>query len=53
MIKPGLMRVGAGSLQAEQVARSHPNGRRREDSGSRPATSGLEIILAPVPVVKD
>jgi response regulator RpfG family c-di-GMP phosphodiesterase len=35
MIQPGLMRVGAASLQAERAPRSHPNGRRREDFGSR------------------
>ena len=39
LVQPGLMRVGAASLQAEQAPASHPNGRRRGDSGSRPAAS--------------
>jgi hypothetical protein len=35
LLQPGLMRVGAASLQAERAPRSYPNGRRREDFGSR------------------
>ena len=53
LIQPGQMRDGAASLQAEQVPASYPNGRRREDSGSRPADPGLEVILEPVPIVRD
>ena len=46
LIQPGQMRDGAASLQAEQVPASYPNGRRREDPG-------LEVILEPVPIVRD
>jgi len=52
LIQPGLMRVGAASLEAEQVPRSYPNGRRREDSGSRPA-SPEAVTRAAVPIVWD
>jgi hypothetical protein len=52
LVQPGLMRVGAASLQAEQVPRSYPNGRRREDSGSRPA-SPEAVTTAAVPIVWD
>jgi CheY-like chemotaxis protein len=38
LLEPGLMRAGGShALRAEQVPRKYPNGRRREDSGSRPA----------------
>jgi hypothetical protein len=53
LIQPGLMRVGSPSLKAEQVPRNFPNGRRREDSGSRPAAPGPAVIPAPVPIVWD
>jgi hypothetical protein len=53
LIQPGLMRVGAASLQAEEAPISYPNGRRREDSGSRTAPSGPLVILAPIPIVQD
>ena len=52
LIQPGLMRVGAASPQAEQVPRSYPNGRRREDSGSRPP-SPEAVTPAAVPIVWD
>jgi hypothetical protein len=52
LVQPGLMRVGAASLQAEQVPRSYPNGRRREDSGSRPAPPEA-VTPAAVPIVWD
>ena len=50
LIQPELMGVGAASLQAEQVPPSSPNGRRREDSGSRPAAPVRVVIPAPVPI---
>ncbi len=53
LIQPGLMRVGAASLQAEQAPPSYPNGRRREDSGSRPAAPGPAVIPRPVPIIWD
>ena len=51
LIQPGLMRVRAASLQAEQVPASHPNGRRREDSGSQPAVP--TALIVPTPVLPD
>ena len=53
LLEPALMRGGAASLQAEQAPRSHPNGRRREDSGSRPVAPGRAVIPEPVPIVQD
>jgi hypothetical protein len=51
LIQPGLMRVGAASLQAEEAPRSYPNGRRREDSGSRATGPQPARIPVPVPIV--
>jgi hypothetical protein len=53
LMQPGLMREGSASLQAEAVSRSYPNGRRREDSGSRLAVPGPAVIPPPVPIVRD
>jgi hypothetical protein len=52
LIQPGLMRVAA-SLQTAPAPASYPNGRRREDSGSRPTGARPAVILAPVPIVRD
>ncbi len=48
LIEPGLMRVGPPLLQPESEAVSHPNGRRREDSGQRPAVPRVAIVPLPV-----
>jgi hypothetical protein len=53
LIKPGLMRTGVATLKAEQVSRQYPNGRRREDSGSRSSVPTPAVIPAPVPIVWD
>ncbi len=53
LIKPGLMRTGGASLRAEQVPRQYPNGRRREDSGSRSSVPRPAAIPAPVPLLHD
>jgi hypothetical protein len=37
LIEPGLMRQAPVVLQSRGTTRSYPNGRRREDNGSRPA----------------
>jgi hypothetical protein len=48
LLRPDLMR-GQSTPRAEQVGRSHPNGRRREDSGSRPTVP--KRLIVPVPAV--
>jgi hypothetical protein len=53
LIQPGLMKDGAGSLQADPAPVSYPNGRRREDSGARPTGLGRAVIPDPVPIVRD
>jgi CheY-like chemotaxis protein len=53
LIQPGPVGVGAASLQVEQVRARHPNGRRREDSVSRPAAMGPAVRPDPVPIVRD
>jgi hypothetical protein len=53
LLRPGLMRVGAASPRAEEIPGRYPNGRRREDSGSRPAPRGPAIIPARIPIVRD
>jgi hypothetical protein len=53
LIRPGLMRTEGASLRAEQAPRQYPNGRRREDSGSRVAVPRPAGLPAPVPVVSD
>jgi hypothetical protein len=47
LLVPEIMRGQSHSLRAEQVPRSYPNGRRREDSGSRPTLP--EPMIVPVP----
>jgi CheY-like chemotaxis protein len=42
------MRADPASVPPEAKAVSYPNGRRREDSGSRPAARRRELSLAPV-----
>jgi hypothetical protein len=49
LLEPGLMRGGAHPLRAEPVPRKHPNGRRREDTGSRQSVPEPSIV--PVPAV--
>ncbi len=49
LLEPGLMRGGSHVLRAEQVPRKHPNGRRREDTGSRSVEPTASIV--PIPVV--
>jgi hypothetical protein len=51
LMEPGLMRRGSDSLRAEQAPRSYPNGRRREDSGSRPELPPLIVSIPAVPVL--
>jgi CheY-like chemotaxis protein len=53
LIQPGPTGGGAASLQAEQMPARHPNGRRREDSVSRPAAMGPAVLPDPVPIVRD
>jgi hypothetical protein len=53
LIKSGLMRTGGASLKAEQLPRHYPNGRRREDSGSRSSVPRPAAIPAPAPIVWD
>jgi hypothetical protein len=53
LIQPGLMRTGGAFLRAEQVPRQYPNGRRREDSGSRAAVPRPAALPAPAPIVWD
>jgi hypothetical protein len=48
LIEPGLMRRGPALLQSQAEGMSYPNGRRREDSGSRPVVPRL--VVTPVPV---
>jgi hypothetical protein len=47
LLQPASMRGGSPSPRAEQVPRSYPNGRRREDSGSRPAVPTGSIVPTP------
>ena len=50
LLKPGLTRVGDDSLRAEQTTPSYPNGRRREDSGSRPSVPAVAVaVTVPFP----
>ena len=51
LIRPRLMRPDAASRRPEQAPSTHPNGRRREDSGSRAAVPRPGDIPAPVPIV--
>jgi len=52
LLQPGLMRDGTFLLKAEQVPRTYPNGRRREDSGSRPTVPEPLIVRIPaVPIL--
>lgn len=53
LIQPGLVRDGAASPQGGQPPFSHPHGRRRDDSGSRPAPPGPADNPSPVPIVRD
>ena len=51
LIEPGLMRGGPLVLSPEPRAVSYPNGRRREDTGSRPPVPRVAIVpLRPEPV---
>jgi hypothetical protein len=47
LIEPGLKRVGSDSAQPERLAPTYPNGRRREDSGSRPTVPPGAITPIP------
>ncbi len=52
LLEPGLMRGGSHPLRAEQIPRKYPNGRRREDTGSRPTVpEPSSVSVAAVPVL--
>jgi hypothetical protein len=53
LLEPRLMQGGSHPPRAELVPRKYPNGRRREDSGSRPEapTASVVRIIPVVPVL--
>jgi CheY-like chemotaxis protein len=48
LIEPGLIRARPALVQPKGESVSYPNGRRREDSGSRPPVPRVAVIPLPV-----
>jgi CheY-like chemotaxis protein len=53
LVEPGLMRAGDASSQPQPIVLNYPNGRRRDDTGSRLVAMLDELPTAPVPSSED